>query len=113
MNSVVDVKVTEKKIIAEHDIPGTSSIIQMIGRKRRGVTLTGILNPTSEITAVGNLIGINNTSPFSAVAVTDVAGTDWIGTNGNTYFLVDVEPKTQKGTRVPWGTYTISLIEVS
>ena len=113
LTSVVDVKRTEKKIIAEHEIPGASSIIQMMGRKRATVTITGILNPSSEITAIGNLMLLSNTTQFSAVAVTDVTGTDWVGGIGNTYFLADVTPQTQKGTRVPWGTYTVTLIEVS
>ena len=113
LNSIVDVKRSNKRTNAEHEIPGTASIVQAVGRKRDIVTITGILNPTSEIVAVGNLLGLSNTSPFSAVAVTDVAGTDWVGGVGNTFFLQSVQPQTEKGTKVPWGKYVIELIEVS
>lgn len=111
LTSVVDVQRTFKKNVVKHEIPGTASIVQSIGRTRDALIVTGILNPTSEITAVQNIATYSNTTTFAASAVTDVQGTDWAAMNSNTYYVDSVKIKTQKGTRVPWGSYQIDLIE--
>ena len=113
LNSVTKVTRGFKKTNAEHEIPGTASIVQAVGRKRDLVKIYGILNPSSEILAVEFISQIPNTTAISASAVTDVAGTDWLAAGGNTYFVQDVQTGTKEGTRVPWGNYEITLIEVT
>lgn len=114
LTSVVQVTAREvKKILVEHPIPGTASIMQANGRVRDTVKIAGILNPTSEITAVQNIAAIPNSTPISVSAVTDVAGTDWPAYLSNTYFLQSVRVTTQPGATVPWGRYEINLVEVA
>jgi len=67
LNSVVDVSRKVKKTVVDHMIPGAPAIEQANGRPRDPVIITGILNPTSEITAVQTIaftLGAN-TTPFT------------------------------------------------
>ena len=111
LNSVTRVERVYPKIVAEHEIPGTAAIVQAVGRKRDTIKIYGILNPSSEITAVQNIGAISNSAAISASAVTDTAGTNWPNLNSNTYFLDNVQVKTREGTVVPWGSYEITLKE--
>ena len=113
LQSVVKITRSAKKTVVEHMIPGAPAILQANGRPRDVVKITGILNPTAEITAVQNIAAIGNTAAISVSAVTDVQGTDWAAYASNTYLLQSVEPiESQPGATVPWGHYTITLIEL-
>jgi len=125
LNSLVKVEREEKQNIIEQTIPGAASIMQAVGRKRATLILTGILNPSNEILAVQQIAYTQgNTAPFTITAITDVATTptDWgmnsplyTGLNPPStaykYFYESLKIGTQPGTRVPWGTYTLTFRE--
>jgi hypothetical protein len=113
LNSVIDVQRTATKIVAKQQIPGGVEIVQPLGRTRDGLVVTGILNPSAEITAVQNLMSVAGTTGSYTASVI-VAGVNW-GTpvGGQTWAIDKVEIKTQAGmaTNLPWGKYAVTLTE--
>lgn len=110
LQNVTQAEKTYPKLNAEHEIPGGVSIMQLLGRKRNLLKVHGILSPAQEVTNVAAIGAIANTATITASV--SIGGKDY---GGGTWALESVDTSTLAGVSVsqPWGSYVITLREVS
>jgi hypothetical protein len=110
LNSIKNVEISTPKLNAEHEIPGGTSIVQVLGSKRTILKVHGILTPASEITAVATIASQPNGTIVTGSLI--IGGQQYLGGGGWCIESVDWTTLAGVDTAQPWGGYTITLKNV-